>query len=440
MDRKKLLIVGIGVLVVVVVLVLFFMKVLGDRVPAERATLEFWGTFDEPKLYRKIIDDYEAEHPLIDVVYKQYTFEDYEKALLSGFAAGTGPDIWLMHNTWLPKHADKISPLPEVIAGSDDPLFTFKQFKDQFVDVAVADLTRDEKTIYAIPTYVDSLALYYNKDILNSAGISVPPRTWEDFVRAVDILTTQDDRNNITKSAAAIGTSRNINRSTDLLMLLMLQSGVRMTNADNTGASFSRPVDGINVGELSLQFYTDFANQAKPDRYTWNDQQQYSIDAFAEGNTAMMLNYSHHITTIRARSPRLNFHVAPAPQPERAAFAVNFGNYWAPTVARESEHPEEAWKFLVHLATSQATLDYLSASDRPAARRDLIEAQRNDPDLGTYAVQALSARSWYQADNTAIESIFAKMIDAVNFNRSSVKDALQEAENQVSVIMERKNQ
>jgi hypothetical protein len=91
----------------------------------------------------------------------------------------------------------------------------------------------------------------------------------------------------------------------------------------------------------------------------------------------------------------------------------------------------------VDLTTSDKALAYLKASDRPPARRDLVETQRNTPELGIFAVQSLTARSWYQADNIAIESIFTKMIDDVNFNRFSVKNALREAESQVNVIMAR---
>ncbi|MEK7616404.1 MAG: extracellular solute-binding protein [Patescibacteria group bacterium] len=433
-DKKKIILILIGIAFIIIMAGLLYLLLSKKGQPPAEATLQFWGTFDDRSFYQDAIDTYTQEHSNVRIVYREFSFEDYEKSLISAFAAGTGPDIWLMHNTWLPKHQDKIIPLSQT---GKTPIYTFKDFQETFVDVVKADLTAPDGTIYALPLYVDTLGLYYNKETLNSKGISSPPKTWEEFVRDVGLLTKRDDRGNITTSAASLGTSHNINRSTDLLMLLMLQSGTRMTNAGNTSALFSQSVEGINVGELALQFYTDFANQAKPDRYTWNDFQKYSIDAFTDGNAAMMFNYSHHLKTIRAKSPRLNFTIAPMPQPEKATVTVNFANYWAPTVSKQSAAPEEAWKFLVYLATGDATKTYLEVSDRPSARRDLIETQRTTPELGVFAVQSLSARSWYQVDNIAIETIFAKMIDNVNFNRFSVPDALREAESQVNVIMNR---
>jgi hypothetical protein len=68
---------------------------------------------------------------------------------------------------------------------------------------------------------------------------------------------------------------------------------------------------------------------------------------------------------------------------------------------------------------------------------DLIDTQKYDTDLGVFAQQALTARSWFQADSVAIESIFADMIDNVILGRQTVRQALQEAESQVSVLLER---
>jgi multiple sugar transport system substrate-binding protein len=440
LSQTKLIIIGSvsGFAVIILLLVLVLGNIGGEQV--QQVTLQFWGTFDERSFYDTAILEFERVNPNVKIVYKQYNFADYEKELIDSFAAGTGPDIWLMHNTWLPKHGDKIQPLPQqTLEGEKNPIFTFKDFQDQFMDVASTDLTKGGQ-IYALPLYVDTLGLYYNKDLFNTAGIASPPKTWDEFNEDVNRLTTFDGRGNIVKSGAAIGTADNINRSTDILTLLMLQSGVKMTDSDRTSATFSQAVEGEEVGERALQYYSDFANPSKPQIYTWNDQQHYSIDAFTEGNTAMMFNYSHHIATIRSKSARFNFGIAPVPQISGTPVAVNFASYWAPTVSKQSKNAVTAWKFLVYLSSANGAVSYVNASSRPSARRDLVEQQKSDPDLGTFAEQALSARSWYQIDNSAIETIFAEMINNVNFGRASIKDALESAENQVSVLMARARQ
>lgn len=436
MSQTKLLIIGgVAGLAVIILLTFLVLGSFGGRRP-EKITLQFWGVFDGSSFYKDAIREFGKNNPNINIIYRQFNFEDYEKQLIDSFAAGAGPDIWLMHNTWLPKHYDKIKPLSQQIPkGEKTPLLTFKEFQEQFVDVAVEDLAAGNQ-IYALPIYVDTLALYYNKDLLNSTGIVSPPSNWDEFNDVVKKLTIFDGRGNIIRAGAAIGTAKNINRSTDVLALLMLQSGVKMTNESNSAASFSSSVGGIKVGETALRYYTDFANKSSP-LYTWSDSKHYSLDAFVEGDAAMMFNYSYHIKTIRDKSARFNFAVATVPQIADTPVAVNYANYWAPTVSKQSRYSDAAWKFLVYLSSANGAASYLNESNRPSARRDLIEQQKTDPDLGVFALQALSAKSWYQIDNSAIETIFAEMIDDVNFSRASAESALGAAENKINVLMSR---
>ncbi len=433
MNSNKLLYTLIGIIVVAVFLtIILVLRNIGNTT-AQPATLQFWGVFEDHNAFDKTISDFRAQNPGIDVKYRQLTFEEYELAIINNLAAGTGPDILLIHNTWLPKHGDKLSPMPENIPDNKNP-FTVESFKAQFVDVAYNDLVFNNQ-IYALPLYVDTLALYYNKDLFNSAGITRPPQTWEEVNTDVSLLTKLDSRGNITQSGFSLGTARNINRSTDILMDMMIQSGVRMTDDDHRSATFSSTVGSQRLGEIALRYYTDFAN-TRSQSYSWNDSQHYSVDAFTEGTLAMMAGYAHQSRVVRSKAPRLNFAVAPMPQASLSDVR-NLANYWAVAVPSKSAHPTEAWKFANFLASKEGVTNYLNATNRPSARRDLIDLQRNDPDVGVFAIQALSARSWFQVDSTAIEGIFADMIDDVNFNRSSAADALSRAESRVTVLMQR---
>jgi multiple sugar transport system substrate-binding protein len=399
----------------------------------EKIVLQFWGVFDDKSAFEQAMREFEDEHPGVDIIYTRFSFQDYERDAVDALAGDNGPDVWMIHNTWLPKHIDKLEPMPDRVGVKRDPFITIRDFKEKFVDVTFNDLVKDDK-IYSLPLYVDTLALYYNKDLLNSAGFSRPPKTWNEFNEYVKKLTEQDSRSNIIRSGAAIGSVRNINRSTDILMALMIQSGVRMTNASNTEATFAKSVDNLKPGETALQYYTDFTNSIKQ-TYCWNDNMHYSVDAFTESTAAMMFNYSHQIGLLRDKAPRLNFAVGAIPQLSEAD-ARTYASYWAPAVTKASKHPVEAWEFVNFLTSRNRVVSYLNATNRPAALREFIDIQSNDPNLGVFAEQALSARSWYQIDNAAIETIFAEMIDSVNFGRASVKDALQNAQSQVNVLMQ----
>ncbi len=421
-----------GIIFIVFVTILLFLRNVGGGTGNAQASLEFWGVYDDRQTLTALINAFKGAEPGIKVNYRQFSYADYEKSLIDALASGTGPDLIMIDNTWLAKHRDILSPMPATSGSKTVQFFTLSDFQKQFVDVVSKDLVYQDK-IYAIPLYVDTLALFYNKDMFNTAGITAPPKTWEDFNNDVELLTKFDTKDNIIQAGAAMGTARNVNRSSDILSELMIQNGTKMTNETNTAATFTRSVNSTLVGENALQYYTDFANPAKK-VYTWNDDQHYSIDAFVEGSLAMMFNYSHQIPVVQGRFNRLNFGIAPVPQFSELN-TKNFASYWAVGVSAQSKNQNAAWRFLNYLGSHDGSLAYVTAASRPSARRDIIDVQRNDPKLGVFAVQALSAKSWYQVDNNAIDQIFADMIDDVNLKRQALKSAIRSAESKVNTLM-----
>ncbi len=438
-SRKLTYIMGGAIGLMVLIAFVFILRNSFSTGTTASATIEVWGVFDDTLAFNDSIKAFEKVNKSIKVNYKMYKPQDYEKAVLDALAAGQGPDVWMIHNSWLPEHINKIQPMPASSGGSKVPLMTVRQFNEAFVDVAAMDLINGGK-IYGLPLYVDTLALYYNKDMFASVGIAQAPRTWTEFMDDVIKITTYDAGRNITRSGAAMGTARNINRATDILMMLMLQSGVQMTDADNVQATFSRSVDGQNVGERTLEFYTDFANKGRglgdngKEVYTWDDSMHYSTDAFVAGETAMMINYSHQIPMLRAAAARLNWAIAPVPQASTVD-SRTYANYWPLVVSLNTKNSDAAWQFAYYMAAGDGTVPYLNATARPTARRNLIDQQKTDPDLGVFAEQALTARSWFQVDNAAIEAIFSDMIDAVNLGGQSFQQAIRAAEARVSVLM-----
>lgn len=392
--------------------------------------LEFWGVFDDSDVYEELISDFNKEYSNIEIDYYKKNYVTYEKNLLDAMATGRGPDLMFLHHTWIPRYENKILAVP-----SD--LISLRDLQDNFVDVVFDDFVIDGH-IMALPLSIDSLALYYNKDILNTVGISQPAETWEDFLEDVKKITIKDERNNIIRAGAALGTARNINRSTDIVSLLMLQSGAQMIDEDRTKATFGQSVkiDGETFypGKYALQFYTDFTNPLKA-IYTWNNRMHYSIDAFYENKVAMMFNYSYHLPTVRAKAPYLNFGVSAMPQIRNSDKDINYANYWGMAVSRNSSKARAAWVFIVWLSEKENSQKYLELTKNPTARRDLISWQKNDPDLGVFAEQSLTARSWYQVNNLTIETILADMIESVVMGEATISESINRAVSQMDVLI-----
>lgn len=402
----------------------------GTNASAKRVVLKWVKPFEPTENVQGLIQAYQTKHPNVRIEYTTTSdIDNYPQDLLNSLASGSGPDIFSINNNWLPQYIDKIVPTTE-------KQWAFKDYKETFVDAATADLTKDNK-IYGVPLAVDSLGLYYNKDILGTARIALPPKTWDELSSDVRAITQTDSRGYFKVSGAALGTNRNINRSVDILYLFMLQKGAVAWSADGQNPTFDRAVQvsgtNVNAGVDALTYYTSFAQPQNPN-YTWNDQSDYSIDAFANGRAAFLFAYSYAAATIAAKGPNINYDVALVPQPSLDGPRVDFANYYGEVVSKQSQNADWAWDFLKFISSKENLDKYYAVHKQPASRKDLIALQINDPQIGTFAHANLTAKTFYKPDQVKVDTIFGTMIDNVVLRGAAPRDALSQASQQAATL------
>ncbi len=396
--------------------------------------LTYWRTFDDEDAFATIIANYQKIHPYVTIQYKKFRYDEYESQLINALAEDRGPDIFSIPASWVTEYQNKIVPLPAqlslvypVTTGTlkkttvaelrTTPSLTLKDLKTNFVDIVYNDAVLNKNgvdQIYGLPLYMDTMAMYYNTDLFNNAGISEPPQYWNtEFQQDVKNLTKQNNQGNIIQSGVALGGSANVQRPQDILSLLMMQNGAVMMN--NGTVMFQQIPPGgqqsYNPGLEALRFYTDFSNPAK-DVYCWNSNLTDSLTMFEQGNLAMMFDYNYDLPTIKAAAPKLNFAIAKMPQIQFNTNQVNYANYWLETVSAKSKNINEAWDFVQYETSQDQVQNYLKVAQKPTALRALINSQVNDINLGVFASQVLTAQSWYRGANPlAADNAMIGMID-----------------------------
>lgn len=444
-----------------------FLGGCGQQTQGYKVDLEVWGLFDESVDYAEIINQYRKINPYVgDIKYRKFTPETYSRDLLEALASGKGPDIFLIHNSWVPSYLDRIEPAPK-------PIMSQQEVEATFTDVVAQDFVH-EGSVYGLPLSVDSLALYYNKDLFNAAGITQPPKTWLELEEAARKLTILDANGTIAQAGVALGTAQNINRATDVLSMIMMQLGTEFPKNSQSVARFEQGTVGeggqtVLSGEQALGYYVQFSKLSGP-LYTWNARMHNSLEAFEGGRLGMMFNYSYQAATLKSKNPKLSFGVAEVPQ-AKADKPVNYANYWGYAVSKFKAAPlsatgsqieqvpneirtHEAWQFLRFLAAKNSgtvrlynavtkaskdfpvqydpALEYLKRTNKPAARRDIIELQKTDGLLGAFAYGNLISRSWYRKDPALAESVFAEAIESVSSGQATVQQSLKLMSNRLN--------
>lgn len=146
----------------------------------EKTKLALWNvTVDGvDKGYEAIIDAYTTAHPEVEIEFYSYPETDYYSKLKSALSAGIGPDIyfttgWNNLQTFVDSgHAENLDGKLDVTAFSSDAL----------------EVETINGSLYGAPgAYAQYLTVFYNKDLFEQAGVTVPA-TYDEFLKACDTL------------------------------------------------------------------------------------------------------------------------------------------------------------------------------------------------------------------------------------------------------------
>lgn len=402
-----------------------------------KTNIEFWTPEGNRETWGAVLEAYQASGSNVSVTVIQKNPATYYAELLDALAAGKGPDVFLLYDRDILRFADKITPLPQSVFD-----FGPLDLRNAFTDFAAEILVRGEdRRIIGLPLWLDTLALFYNRDIFNSANVPNPPATWNELSDIAPRLTQISTTRSIIRAGAALGGSLNIERATDILSALMLQSGSKIIDTTTGMTDMGKTIEAggarINPSEQALNFYTSFAMPAKR-TYSWAQNMPNGFDAFASLRAALVFGYQNDLAKIRAKNPNINMSVAPLPQTGTDAVKINYGTIGFLTASRITKSPSAAWHFVLFATSREGASLYLQSSGRPPARRDLVTVPAPTTDLQVFYNQSLSARGWLQPDENRVRSIFNEMIENVLVGKFQPVESAEQARGRLEQLLQKK--
>ena len=415
------------ILVFIAALILTGCSLLPFAKEEKTVTLNYWGLWESPATINQLIADFKKENPKIDVIYEKKSHQQYRESLLNQINSGKGPDIFRFHNTWTLMLENILAPIPSNVVSQSE-------FKKDFYPTVFNDLRNSKKEFVGVPLEIDGLALFYNEDIFNAAGIVRPPTTWQEFAQDAVKLTVKDPVGNITTAGAALGTASNVDHFSDILGLMIIQNG----------GDPKSPTDKASADALT--YYTNFA---RGETRVWDEAQPASTIAFAGGSLAMYFAPSWRVIEIKNANPLLNFKVASVPQLEGGK--VGWATYWAEGVSTKSQEKEAAFKFVKFMQKEDTLIKLYSESAKspgrffgePYPKVSMAQKLAADPVVGAFIADAPFMRSFSMAsrtfDNGLNDQIIKAYEDAVNsvLRGTPAKNALETTSNNVNNIINR---
>ncbi|WP_197721485.1 ABC transporter substrate-binding protein [Sulfodiicoccus acidiphilus] len=143
--------------------------------PAKPVDIVFSGWVSSGEEYQfdvQMVDVFNQMNPDIHVSFEPIT-GNYYSTLATRLSTGTGPAVFYMENTELPKFASAGYLLNLEPYLKSDPSYNLSDFIPSIIDTFYY-----KGGLYAAPKDYSVLAVFYNKELLSEAGLAPPPQNW----------------------------------------------------------------------------------------------------------------------------------------------------------------------------------------------------------------------------------------------------------------------
>ncbi|WP_017559135.1 sugar ABC transporter substrate-binding protein [Nocardiopsis baichengensis] len=324
--------------------------------------------------------------------------------LLQGASQQDLPDLMLIDNPDLPQVAATGALVPLEEAGVPTDAFF----------PSVLEAGTHDGTLYGIATGVNGLALFYDTEKLDEAGLE-PPETWEELRSAAEEL-TDGDTNGLAFSA--IGHEE----GTWTFEPFFWSNGAELTQVDSPEAV------------EALELWQDLVEDGSVSQSTVNWSQADVKDQFVGGRAAMMVNGSWQLPVLDEED--VEYGVVPLPVPEAGTDPATpmGGEVWA--VARSGgEREAKAVEVLQCLVDDDNMTEWAELNAYVPGKEGLAGAlAEEDPGMAPFVESVPSARSRTAelgADYPSVSSALADAVQAVLAGDATPEEALSQAQESV---------
>ncbi len=297
-------------------------------------TLRFWAMGHEGDVVAPMVREFEKLNPGIRVELQQIPWTAAHEKLLTAFVGEATPDVAQIGNTWIPEFTaiDALLPLDSLVAASPT-LHAADFFRGIWDTNVIGD------SVYGIPWYVDTRLVFYRTDLLAKAGYPSFPKTWADWLRAMERLKAQG-------GAGRWAILLPINEWPQPMIMGMATGGTVLGDSGRYGA-FESP-----AFERGYTFYVDLFRRGLAPAVSNNDISNI-FQEFARGTFAMYISGPWYISEFRNRLPdslQTRWGTAPMPSPDTSWPGISMAGGSSLSVFRHSRHAAAAWKLIEFLS------------------------------------------------------------------------------------------
>ncbi len=291
---------------------------------------------------------YMEEHPDINIEYTMLTVDQFKNTIVTMIKSGEGPDLFpipvgLTLNT-------------AVAEGWFQPMNDFvtedfaKQFDPLSFEEGVTHIGEDWYTVTEVMPTIQCL-FFYNKDVLDAAGVKEIPATYSEFREACKKVTAYGKG----KTYGLVDGGKQTNRMDVLARSLAAAAGGKIAATTKVLTDGGKAPYDTKEMKQALALLQELVDDGSIHPDTVNISAPEARELFAHGQAAFLCQGMWCISQWDADYPDMNYGVIPVPVPDGVSDTYVQAGELSPWMGiyKQSKHPKEAAEYLMALYSEE---------------------------------------------------------------------------------------
>jgi multiple sugar transport system substrate-binding protein len=332
--------------------------------------LSSWGSAQEVSVLKSLLKEFEATHPQVQVELLHIPENYYQKLQLL-VAGDLTPDVIFTNSISFPVYASQgifmdLRPLlAKQAAGVEGLSLSTKYFYPAALQAFTWKTAEGKEILGALPRDVSNVAIFYNRELFQRAGIPEPSAnwTWAQFLETAKKLTL--DTNN-DGDPDQFGISF-YSKPPLFWLPFVWSAGGDLFSPDLRQVTLNSP-----AAIKGLQFYADLRNQwhVAPKKVESGGVTMSQL--FLQQKLAMMVNGRWSVPVLREQA-KFQWDVAPLPVGPggKSRVGIDASGY---AISAKTPHPQACFELVRFLLSQKAIAAVTESSLIVPARRDVAES------------------------------------------------------------------
>lgn len=292
-----------------------------------------------------IVAEFNESNPNVEVVIDYVSYDALHDKITTAMASSPPAyDVFLVDDIWYSEFADK-----GYIFNVSDKIT--QEMKDGIFEAAW-DIPTVEGEVYGMPWLLDEKYFFYNEKLLNEAGFSDPPRTWEEMMDQAAVIKEKG----IAEYPIVWSWGQYEAAICDWVTLLEGNGGKLVDEAGNPMFN-----DEIGVETLTWMLQTIDDGITNPASVSYVEEDVRNV--FSQGKAVFALNwlYMYDLVNLNEEESQVTGEIKMALIPafsDGGVESATLDGSMGFSVADSSPAKEAAWKYIEYLTSEDVQMRY----------------------------------------------------------------------------------